>query len=133
MRGLYPLLTTLQRHGANALVTLGEAPLEKGYGQLMLPSRGLKTDFSESVVNLFDRRVQPLVNRLVVRFSADIRPVELLTVKQGDHRVFKLHPGHFPRERHVPDGEFIFAICRELVFDAESPARTERHPFNVML
>ena len=133
MRGLYALLTTLERNGANALVAFGKAALEKGHGQFMLPGRGLKTDLPQPVVDFFDRRIQALVDRLVVGFAADIGAVDLFAVKQCNHRVFELHLRHFPRERHVADSEFVFAVYRESVFDAEPASCTQRHPFNVML
>ena len=133
MRGLDALLTALQRDGASTLVAFGEAAMQKGDRQLVLPGRGSKADLPQPSVDFFDRGIQPLVDRLVVGFAADIGAIELLAVEQGDHRVFEFHPRHFPRQRHVADRELVFAVCREIVFDDEAAARAERHPFDVML
>src|SRR5262245_38822954 len=124
MRSLYALLTTLQRYSANALVAFGKAPLQEGYRQSMLPGRGFEADLPQPPVDFFDRRIQALVDRLVVGFAADVGAIDFLAVKQRDHRVFELHPRHFSRERHVADGKFVFAIDRESVFYAESASRT---------
>ena len=133
MRGLDALLTALQRDGASTLVAFGEAAMHERDRQLVLPCRGSKADLPQPSVDLFDRGIQPLVDRLVVGVAADRGAIELLAVEQRDHRVLEFHPRHFARERHVADRELVFAVCREIVFDDEAAARAERHPFDVML
>ena len=100
---------------------------------LCWPCGGVEADLPQPAVDLFDRGIQPLVDRLVVGFAADGRAVELLAVEQRDHRVLELHPRHFARQRHVADRELVFAVGREVVLDAEAAARAERHAFDVML
>src|SRR5262245_15287758 len=110
MRGLYAFLASLERDGANALIAFGIAAMHKRYRHLMLPCRGFKADLPQPPVDLFDRRIQALVDRLVVGLAADIGTVEFLAVKQRDHRVFELHPRYFSRESHVADREFVVTI-----------------------
>src|ERR1700752_1681634 len=95
MRGLHTLLTTLQRHGANALVTLGKAALNKGDCQFMLPCRRLKADLLQPSIDFFDRRIQRLVYRFMVGFAANIGAVKLLAVQESEDSVFKFHSRHF--------------------------------------
>ena len=133
MRGLDALLTALQRDRASTLVAFGEAAVHEGDRQIVLPGRGAKVDLPQPSVDFLDRRIQPLVDRLVVGFSADSGAIELLAVEQRDHRVFEFHPRHFPRQRHVADRQLVVAVGREIVFDDEAAARAERHPFDVML
>ena len=123
MCGLYALLATLQRYGANALVAFGKAAMHEGYRQLMLPFRGFEADLPQPPVDFFHRRIEALVDRLVVGFAADIGAIEFLAVKQCNYRVFELHLRHFSRKRHIADGQFVFAVDRENVFDAEPASR----------
>ena len=60
MRRLDALLTAFQRDRAGALVALGEAAMDEGDRQLVLPCRGLEPDLPQPPVDLFDRGVQPL-------------------------------------------------------------------------
>ena len=99
----------------------------------MLPGRGFEGDLPQPPVDFRDRHIQPLVDRFVIAFAADIGAVELLSVKQRQHGVFELHLRHFSRHRHVADREFVFAVRGEEVLDRETASRPERHPFNVML
>ena len=89
----------------------------------MLPGRGFKVDLSQAIVDFFDRRIEALVDRFVIGFAADIGSIEFLAIKQNNHGVFEFHPRHFSRERHVTDGEFVFAVDGECVFDAETASR----------
>ena len=134
MRGLDALLAALERDGARALVALGEAAVHERDRRACAarPSRGTRI-FRSRLLIRFDRGIERLVDRLVVRFAADRRAIELLAVEQHDHRVLELHPRHFARERHVADRELVLAVRREIVFDDEAAARAERHAFDVML
>ena len=133
MRGLDALLTTFERDRANTLVAFGEAAMHERDRQLVLPCRGVEADLPQPVVDLFNRGIERLIDRLVVGFAADRRAIELLAVEQRDHRVLELHPRHFARQRHVADRELVLAVRREIVFDDEAAARAEGHPFDVML
>ena len=133
MRGLDALLATLERHRARALVALGEAAMHEGDGQLVLPLRGMEADLPQPSVDLFNRGIEFLIDRLVIGFAADGRAIELLAVEQRDHRVLELHPRHFARQRHVADRELVVAVGREVVFDDEAAARAEGRALEVML
>ena len=133
MRGLDTLLATLERDGASALVAFGEAAMHESDRQRVLPLRGLEAELPQPSVDFFDRWIQSLIDRLVVGVAADRGAIELLAVEQRDHRVLEFHPGHFARKCHVADRELVFAVCREVVFDAEAAAGAERHPFKAML
>jgi hypothetical protein len=115
------------------VVAFGVASLHESDGQLMLPCRGFEFDFSQASVNGFDRRIQQLIDRLVIGFASDIGSIKLLAVKQRDHRVFEFHARNFTGQRHVADSEFVFAIRRKIMFHHETAARAERHSFNMVL
>src|SRR5262245_22848196 len=110
MRSLYALLTTFERNGANALVTFGKAALQKGYCKVVLSGRRFEPDSTQPPVDVFYGRIEALVDRLVVGFAADIGAIDFLAVKQCNNRVFELHPRYFSRQRHVADGQFVFAV-----------------------
>ena len=69
----------------------------------------------QPAVDLSDRVVEPLVDRLVVLLAADVGAVELLAVEQRHHGVART-PCSAParRERHVADGQHVLAVGREL-------------------
>jgi hypothetical protein len=133
VRCLDALLTALERDRASPLVALGEAAMEERHRQLVLPCSRLEAELPQPSVDLFDRGIQLLIDRLVIDVTANRRAIELLAVEQDDDRVLELHPRHFARQRHVTDRELVFAVCREIVFDDEAAARAEGHAFEVML
>ena len=118
---------------ARPLVAFGEAALHERDRQRVLPGRRVEPDLAQPAVDLFDRRIQLLIDRLVVGVTADGRAIELLAVEQRDDRVLELHPRHFARQRHVADRQFVFAVGREVVLDAEAAARAEGHALETML
>ena len=113
------------------LVALGVAALHERDRQLVLAGRRVEVDLAQPSVDLFDRGIERLVDRLVVGFAADVRAVELLAVEQHDHRVLELHARHFARERHVADRELVLAVGREVVLD-DSTRRACRTAFPSM-
>ena len=58
MRGLDALLPALERDGADALVAFGEAALQEGDGQLVLPGRGAEADLPQPAVDFLDRGIE---------------------------------------------------------------------------
>ena len=63
MRGLDAFLAALERDGAHALVALGVAALQEGDAQLVLALRGAEVDLPQPSVDLFDCRVEALIDR----------------------------------------------------------------------
>ena len=123
VRRLDSLLAAFERDGARALVALGEAAVHERDGEVVLTGRGVETDLAQSVVDLLDGRIEPLVDRLVIDFAADVRAIELLAVEQHDDGVLELHARHFARERHVADRELVLAVGRKVVLRRTKPPR----------
>ena len=101
--------------------------------ELVLAGRRIEANLAQPAVDLFDGRVERLVDRLVIGFAADVRAIELFAVEQHDDGVLELHARHFARERHVADRELVLAVGGEVVRDDEAAARAERHAGQMML
>ncbi len=130
---LHALLAAVDRIGAHALVALGVAAAQEGHRDLVLAGGGVEVDVAQPLVDLEHAVVELLVDQLVVFLAADVGAVELLAVEQGDDRVLELHLRHFAGQRHVADGQHIFAVGREHVLLDHAAARAERHAVLVLL
>src|SRR5262245_19814521 len=133
MRRLDALLTAFERDRARALVTLGIAALHERDRQLVLTLCRLELDLPQPSVDRFDCGIQRLIDRLVVDVPTDVRAIELDAIEQREDGVLELHPRHFARERHVTNGQLVFAVRREVVLDDEATARAEGHALETML
>ncbi len=133
MHGMYTILAPFQRRDTRELIAFREAALYERDGDGMLPCSGIKTNTTQTIVDLGYRIVLYLVDRLVIGFAADVGAEKFHTIKQCHDSVFEFHVGHFAREREIADRQFILAIGKEVVLDAHAAACTERHTFVVAL